>query len=368
MKTVGVGIVGYGAIARVHAAALALIPFVYPTIALRPTIVAVTPGGTGSQANAQRDLPLVRQCSFDALVADPAVDIVLISTPTGVHAAQVAQAIAAGKHIMCEKPLTVDPVRSRQLAAAAQIAGVVLTMNHHFRRIPALVEAQQKIAAGLLGTPLRAHLRYHRSSNVSPDRAVSWRFRGPTGGVLVDLGSHLIDLTYALFGSPIVAVQAQLQTVYPTRPDHEGTAIPIEVDDIAVLQGRLANGMHVVIEASKMVPGAADSLRVEAYGTSGSCMFDMDDVNALRVGSAAIPNSMQRYDVWNRSTPVATVPGSETATSSLSWHAASWEALLASIVGESRVLCDGAGAVHVDAVIAAARRSALLDNQWELVS
>ena len=368
MNTLGIGIVGYGAIARVHAAALALVPLIYPSIALRPAVVALTPGGTSSQSSALRDYPTVRQCMYTDLLADPTVGAVLISTPTGLHAEHVAQAIAAGKHIMCEKPLTVDPDQSRALVAAADAAGVVLVMNHHFRRIPALVEARQRIAAGHLGVPLRAHLRYYRGSNVSPERAVSWRFVGHTGGVLVDLGAHLIDLSVMLFGSPLVAVQATLRTVYPTRPDRNGTAVVIDVDDIATLHGRLANGMTVTIEASKMVPGAADGLRVEAYGTAGSLIYDMDDVNALRVGTAAVANSMQRVDVWNRTSPTATIPGSETATSSLSWHAASWEAFLATVAGESRIVCDGAGAVHVDAVIAAARRSAARDGAWEHVS
>jgi len=367
MSTIGIGIVGYGAIARVHAAALAVLPLMYPSIALRPLVVAVTPGGAGSKASALRDDPTVVQYSFADLLADPNVGAVLISTPTGLHAEHVAQAIAAGKHIMCEKPLTVDPVRSRALVAAADAAGVVLVMNHHFRRIPALVEAQQRIAAGHLGVPLRAHLRYYRGSNVSPDRTLSWRFVGPTGGVLVDLGAHLIDLSALLFGSPIQAVQAQLQTVYPTRPDRNGTAVAIDVDDIATLHGRLANGMYVTIEASKMVPGAADGLRVEAYGTAGSVFYDMDDVNAIRLGTAAVANSLQRVDVWNRASPAASIPGSETATSSLSWHAASWEAFLATVAGEPRLVCDGAGAVYVDAVIAAARRSAKRDGAWEQV-
>ncbi len=368
MNTLGIGIVGYGAIARVHAAALALVPLIYPSLVLRPAVVALTPGGASSQSSALRDYPTVRQCSYPDLLADPTVGAVLISTPTGLHAEHVAHAIAAGKHIMCEKPLTVDPEQSKTLVAAANAAGVVLVMNHHFRRIPALVEARQRIAAGHLGVPLRAHLRYYRGSNVAPERAVSWRFVGQTGGVLVDLGAHLIDLSVMLFGSPLVAVQATLRTVYPTRPDRNGTAVAIDVDDIATLHGRLANGMTVTIEASKMVPGAADGLRVEAYGTAGSVIYDMDDVNALRVGTAAVANSMQRVDVWNRTSPAATIPGSETATSSLSWHAASWEAFLAVVAGESRIVCDGAGAVHVDAVIAAARRSAIGDGAWEHVS
>ena len=365
MTNIGIGIVGYGAIARVHAAALSVLPFMYPQMKYRPDVRAITAGGLSSQANARRDFPHTVQMPYTELLADSNITAVLLSTPTGVHAEQVAQAIAAGKHIMCEKPLTVNVAQSRALVAAANAAGLVLAMNHHFRRIPALVDAQQRIAAGYLGTPLRAHLRYYRSSNVSPQRAVTWRFEGVSGGVLVDLGSHLIDLSASLFGSPLLRVRAELQTVYPQRPGRDGELVQVDVDDIAWLQARLANGMLVTLEASKMVPGGADSLRVEAYGTAGTIMFDMDDVNALRIGTAQTANSLQRIDIWNRSTPAASVPGSETATSSLSWHAASWESFLATIAGEQRIVCAGDAGLHVDAVIEAARRSAANDGMWE---
>jgi predicted dehydrogenase len=365
MTKIGIGIVGYGAIARVHAAALSVLPLMYPQMKYRPDVRAITAGGLSSQSNARRDFPDTTQLPYSELLADSTIAVVLLSTPTGVHAEQVGQAIAAGKHIMCEKPLTVNASQSRTLVAAANAAGVVLAMNHHFRRIPALVDAQQRIAAGFLGTPLRAHLRYFRSSNVSPQRAVTWRFEGGSGGVLVDLGSHLIDLCASLFSSPMVRVRAELQTIYPQRPGRDGVLVQVAADEIAWLQARLANGMLVTMEASKMVPGAADSLRLEAYGTAGTIMFDMDDVNALRLGTAQSANSLQRIDIWNRNVPSATVPGSETATSSLSWHAASWESFLATIAGEQRSVCDGAAGLLVDAVIEAARRSAANDGMWE---
>ena len=367
MKELGIGIVGYGAIARVHTAALQLLPLMYPTAAYRPIIRAITPGGAASQQRAAHDAPSIPQRTYEHLLADPAIAAVLISTPTGQHAAHVRQALQAGKHVFCEKPLVVDPMIAQQLVEIAAAAGLQLVMNHHFRRVPALLEAQRRIAAGNLGQGLRAYLRYYRSSNVSPSRPVSWRFAGDAGGVLVDLGSHLIDLTHAVFGSPFVAVQAQLTTVYPQRPDAAGVLQPVTVDDIAWLHGQLADGMHVTIEASKVVPGAADSIRVEAYGTQASIVFDTASVNTLTVGDAAHPLRMTTVDVWNTASPQPTIPGPETPTGSLSWHAASWEAFLACVAGQERTVCRGAAAVHVDAVIAAARRSHAHNGAWEPV-
>lgn len=363
-QTLGVGLVGYGAIGRLHATVLQLVPQIYPTLAYRPQLRAICAGGERSQANALRDYPTVPQMTYAAMLADAMIDVIAICTPTGVHAEQVRLALLAGKHVMCEKPLTVDPHTSATLVALAATHQRTLVLNHHFRRIPALAEARRRIAQGHLGDGISAHLRYFRASNVRADRPLTWRFAGDTGGVLVDLGSHLIDLCHYLFQSPIMRVQADLRTVIATRPDANGVLTAVDSDDVAWLTAQLANGMRVTIEASKMVPGAADDIRVEAYGSAGSVMFDMQEVNTLQIGTARHPAAMQRTQIWNQQQPNASLPGAETPTGLLGWHAAAWESMLAALAGEARDVCDGDAGLAVDRVIAAARHSATNANQW----
>ncbi|NBU63839.1 MAG: gfo/Idh/MocA family oxidoreductase [Chloroflexia bacterium] len=363
-NTLGVGLVGYGAIGRLHAMVLQLVPQIYPTLAYRPQLRAICAGGERSQANAQRDYPAIPQIDYATMLADPAIDVIAICTPTGVHATQVRQALSAGKHVMCEKPLTVDPEISATLVELATAQQRMLVLNHHFRRIPAVAEARRQIAQGHLGDGISAHLRYFRASNVRAERPLTWRFVGSTGGVLVDLGSHLIDLCHYLFQSTMVRVQAELRTVVTERPDARGVLTTVECDDVAWVTAQLANGMRVTLEASKMVPGAGDDIRVEAYGSAGSIVFDMQDVNALQLGMAAHPAAMQRTQIWNHQQPSASLPGAETPTGLLGWHAAAWEAMLAQLGGETRDVCDGAAALAVDRVITAARQSAANANQW----
>jgi predicted dehydrogenase len=365
--SLGIALVGYGAIGRLHASVIQLLPQLYPTLTYRPHLVAVCAGGAKSQANAHRDYPHLPHYAYAEILALPNVDIVAICTPTATHATQVADALRAGKHIMCEKPLTVDTHASAALVALAAQQQRMLVLNHHFRRIPAIAEAHRMIAHGHLGTPLSAHLRYYRASNVSPDRPVTWRFQGESGGVLVDLGSHLIDLCHYLFMSPIVRVQAYLQTAISQRPDGHGATVAVTSDDVAWLTAQLANGMRVTIEASKMVPGAADDIRIEAYGTHGSLIFDTYNANVLMSGSAPHAAAMHQTQIWNRQMPAAALPSAETATGIFSWHAASWETLLATLAGESRETCDGAAGLAVDRVIAAARASAADDGSWREV-
>lgn len=361
---IGIGIVGYGAIARVHAAALTIFAQIYPDMGVYPHIVAVTPGGATSNARALRDHPAVPHVTFDELIHRDDVDVVLCATPTALHFEQVQHALLAGKHVMCEKPLTVNVVQSRALVALADQHQRVLALNHHFRQVPALREMHQRVTAGTLGTPVSGHLRYYRSSNVNPQRPATWRFAGSGGGVLVDLGSHLIDLVHFIFQTKVVRLSADLRTVVSERPDATGQLIHIMSDDVAWMTAYLANGMRITLEASKMVPGAADDVRVEVYGTQSSLIFDMLDVNTLVVGDAQAPSAAQRTQIWNRMSPAATLPGPETSTGSLSWHAASWQQCLARIIGQESSLCDGRAGLAVDVVIAAAQHSAIHDSMW----
>jgi predicted dehydrogenase len=113
-----------------------------------------------------------------------------------------------------------------------------------------------------------------------------------------------------------------------------------------------------------MVPGAADDIRVEAYGSAGSVVFDMQEVNTLQLGTTSQPAAMQRTQIWNLQQPNASLPGAETPTGLLGWHAAAWESMLAALAGEVRDVCDGAAGLIVDRVIAAARQSAANANHW----
>lgn len=362
--TIGVGIIGYGAIARVHATIIQIFAQLYPELHVVPTIVSIAPGGATSCARAMRDYPAVPQMTIDALLQQRNVDVVLCATPTELHYEQVMAALHAGKHVMCEKPLTVNVTQSHELVRTATARGRVLAMNHHFRHVPALAEMQRQIASGMLGEPISAHLRYFRASNVNPQRPLTWRFVGHGGGVLVDLGSHLIDLIHFLFASRVTRVRAEMRTVVRERPDSNGAMVPVESDDVAWVTAELTNGMRVTLEASKMVPGAADDVRVEAYGTRASYFFDMLDVNTLGVGDARTGAALQRTHLWNRMTPAATLPSPETSTGSLSWHAASWYQCIARIIGHTSPLCDGNAGVYVDAVIGAAQQSAQSDGAW----
>jgi predicted dehydrogenase len=210
------------------------------------------------------------------------------------------------------------------------------------------------VEAGLLGEVRGFHLRYYRASNLRADRPLTWRFAGPGSGVLADLGSHMIDLALYLLG-PVVSVAGRTRTVVAERPGPDGAPRRVEADDAAWLQLELADGGIGTIEVSKLVPGAGDDIRVEAYGSRGALVFDTSDPNGLFVVEGA-DGAGRRVPTQSRTSPVAALPSPETPTGTLQWHVASAAAFLAAYGRGEQPRPSLEDGLAVDRIIAEARR------------
>jgi len=323
---------------------------------------------TASQASAERarrelgDLEVTTR--FEQLLGDSRVALVDCCAPTGDHAHMAMATLLSGRVLFCEKPLTASANDSQAIVALAQERGLSGGVNFHFRWVPALQEARRLIEAGLLGDVLGFHMRYYRSSNLRRDRAATWRFRGAGSGVLIDLGAHLIDMTTHLLG-PIAAVAARTRTLVGQRPDADGQLVKIESDDAAWLQIELAGGGRGTIEVSKLVPGAADDLRIEAYGTNGALTFDTRDPNSMNiaVGAGAAPGG-RTIMTLSRTTPPAALPSTETPTATLQWHMASLAAFIRALGAGAAPQPDLQAGLAVDRVLGAAAQSAAQDGGW----
>jgi predicted dehydrogenase len=359
-KTIGIGLIGYGGIGRMHALCLRMLPLVYPE--LPPVrIVAVQ---TASQRSADRVVQelgadVLATTSLTTLLEHPDLHIVDCCAPTGDHAAVALATIAAGKALFCEKPLAATLAEAEEIVALATKHRVLGGVNFHFRQVPALQEAKRLIDAGLLGDVIGFHLRYFRASNIKRDRPITWRFAGPGSGVLVDLGSHMLDLTHHLLGN-VAWVAARMRNLVGERLGPDGAPITIDADDVAWMQLGLDNGAIGSIEVSKLVPGAADDIRIEAYGTNGSLIYDAQDPNNLRVveGAESLPGD-RRIATLSRTRPAASLPGGEMPTGTVAWHAASIRAFLGAYLEGNTPVPSLADGLAVDRVIAAARQSAI---------
>jgi predicted dehydrogenase len=363
-REVGIGLVGYGGIGRLHALCFRMMPLCYPGLPAPVRLAAVDTASSASAERARRELGsgVFVTTDLDALLRHPGVTAVDCCAPTGEHARVASAALRAGKALLCEKPLASNTAEAEELVALARQQGLPGALNFHFRHVPALQEARRRVEAGLLGDVIGFHLRYYRASNLKRDRPLTWRFAGPGSGVLVDLGSHMVDLVLHLLG-PVVRVRARTRILVPERPGPDGRPTPVQADDAAWLELELAGGGVGTVEVSKMVPGAGDDVRIEAWGTRGAFTFDTTDPNGLHlVESAEAPVGSRRVATLSRTLPAASLPGAEMASGWVQWH-------LASLASQVEAL--GAGTppqpglehgLRVDRILEAARQAAAQDG------
>jgi predicted dehydrogenase len=356
-REIGIGLVGYGAIGRLHALCYRMLPLAYPDLPITTRVIAVATASAASAERARRELAVEATTDLGALLGHAGVAVVDCCAPTGDHARIAQLALQEGKALFCEKPLAATAEEATQIVALARQHALAGGVNYHFRQVPALQEARRRVEAGLLGEVYGFHLRYYRSSSLRRDRPLTWRFAGPGSGVLADLGSHLIDLTLHLLG-PIAAVSAHTRTVVAERPGADGRTAPVEADDAAWLNLELAGGGRGTIAVSKLVPGAADDLRIETYGSQGALVYDSRDPNTLQMAEGAdAPMGGTSVATFSRTQPPTALPSPETPTGVLQWHMASIAAFLRAYamgVQPRPSLDDG---LAVDRVIEAARRS-----------
>lgn len=291
-RELGVGIVGFGFIGRVHAFSHAALPYFYWPLPVRTRIVGVCAAteATCQRAKEQTGAPYVTT-DFRELIARPDVDIIHCCTPNDMHREVLLAALAAGKHIYCDKPLARSVSEAQDVVDVARTVPTVQRMTFNYRFVPATLRAKQIVEDGRLGEVRQFRAAYLHSGYLDPNRPAVWRNRMARsgGGAIMDLGVHIIDLMRHLLGD-YESVNAQLRTVIDRRPDPvTGQPVPIDVDDIAIAQVRMRSGAMGVVEASRLATGAQDELRFEIHGSRGALAFNLMNPNWLTFYDATVP-------------------------------------------------------------------------------
>jgi len=283
MGEIGVGVIGTGFMGKAHAMAYRAAAGIFPGD-LKPVLQAVADVDEAAAEAAARQYGFRRAMSdWRALVADPAVAIVAITTPNTFHREMALAAIAAGKHVHCEKPLAPSVAEAREMMEAAEAAKVVTQVGYNYIKNPLLSLAREMIASGELGEITSFRGIHAEDFMCDPEVPYSWRLDPQGGGgAIADIGSHIIGLARFLLG-PITEVNADLVTVVKSRPVAPGAAERrlIEVDDIARLTVRFACGCGGAIEANWAATGRKMQLGFELSGTKGSLAFTQERLNEL---------------------------------------------------------------------------------------
>ncbi len=224
---------------------------------------------------------------FDAVLADGAVDIVDLCVPGHLHAPMAIAALAAGKHVLLEKPLANTVAEAEQVvraAAAAAARGVHAMVGFNYRRIPALALARGYVESGRLGQVRQARVAYLQDWLADDDAPMTWRLRQETAGsgALGDLASHAVDQVRHLLGQEVVRVNGEVRTFVPQRTGEQGRE-DVTVDDAAWATLQLDGGAVASVEVTRMATGRKNSLLIELYGSRGAVRFDLEALNELQV-------------------------------------------------------------------------------------
>lgn len=243
--------------------------------------------------------------SFEALLADDRVDVVHITTPNHLHHGQASAALAAGKHVVCEKPLAVSSAESAELVELASSSGLVHCTNFNLRFYPQAHQARAVVAAGGVGDVWNVHGSYLQDWLLYPTDW-NWRLEPEKGGAMravADIGSHWMDLAQWVTGKRIEAVLAHLETVLPVRRrpagevetfasagDVERVDAPMSTEDIAHLLLRFEGGTVGAAVISQVSAGHKNALRIEVDGSEDSLRWNSERPEELWLGHRDRPN------------------------------------------------------------------------------
>jgi predicted dehydrogenase len=296
---IGAAVIGTGFIGTVHVEALRRIG-----VDVRGVL-----GSSPERGRARADALAVRHAysSLDDLLADDAVDVVHVTSPNDLHVMQTQAILAAGKHVVCEKPLAMTAAESADLVARAATTGLVNATNFNIRYYPLNQHAHELVADGGLGEVRLVTGRYFQDWLLL-DSDWNWRLQPDRGGALRavgDIGSHWLDLMTFVTGQHVEAVMADLSTFIDTRHEPAGpvetystersadtVAREIATEDAATILLRFDGGARGAVSISQISPGRKNSLQYELDGSIAAWSWDSEQPDQAWIGHRDRPNEI----------------------------------------------------------------------------
>ncbi len=284
-RRIGVGLIGSGFMGRCHALGYATASRVFD-LPVEVDLVVLADINAEVAEGAAHALGFRRSTgNWRDLLADPEIDVVNITTPPTLHREMALAAVAAGKHVHCEKPLAPTAGEAREMADAAAAASRVTQVGFNYLKNPMLALAKEIIASGEIGE-VRSFRGIHAEDYMA-DGQIPWNWRvdpAGGGGALADIGSHIFATARYLMG-PIASLMAESETMIRARPVRAGATETraVEVDDATRMLVKFANGASGTLEANWAATGRKMQHDFEVYGSAGGIVFTQERLNELRV-------------------------------------------------------------------------------------
>ncbi|MGN6534123.1 MAG: Gfo/Idh/MocA family protein [Mesorhizobium sp.] len=283
MKDIGVGLIGTGFMGKCHALAWRSVGSVFAGVG-RPRLVHL------GEANAELARTRAAEFGFEkasgdwrAVIEDPDVDVVSLTTPNKFHAEMATAALEAGKHLWCEKPMAPTFAEAEAMAAAARKAGTVAMLGYNYIQSPAIRQISALLAEGRIGT--LNHLRIDMDEDFmgDPHAPFGWRHDAASGyGALDDFAVHPLSLIAVLFGR-VARVVCDMAKPHAERITALGEARAVETWDIASVLMRLESGLSATLQVNRAAWGRKGRICVQIFGSEGTILFDQERFNEFQL-------------------------------------------------------------------------------------
>jgi predicted dehydrogenase len=286
VDTIGVGLIGTGYMGKCHALAWTGVHAVFgdgPHVRLEH-LCEVTPELAARRAG---EFGFARSGSdWRALMVDPKVEVVSITTPNQFHAEMAIAALEAGKHVWCEKPMATSLADARRMADAAKASGRVTALGYNYIQNPMVRQIEALLRAGTIGRVNHVRVEMDEDFMADPNAPFGVKSDKASGyGALDDFGVHPLSLITTLLG-PVQRVICHQSKPYATRPSKDGTPRAAETHDIASVLFELADGAAGVLVLDRSAWGRKGRIALQLYGDKGSILFDQERFNELQLYTA----------------------------------------------------------------------------------
>ncbi|MBB5754294.1 Gfo/Idh/MocA family protein [Prosthecomicrobium pneumaticum] len=295
MTSLGVALIGTGFMGKCHALAWNAVAATFPDVAA-PRLVAVADVDIARAETIAASVGFARaEADWRAVIDDPAVDVVSITAPNQFHKEMALAALAAGKHVWCEKPMATALADAEAMEAAAQASGRVTLLGYNYIQNPAIALIRGILADGTIGA--LTHLRIEMDEDFMADPAApfGWKSAASSGyGALDDFAVHPLSLLATLVGLP-ARVLGTVAKPYPTRPLAEGGERAVETADIASAFLEWEGGLSGLLAVNRTAWGRKGRIALQIFGAEGAILYDQERMNEVQLYEAKGPRDRRGF-------------------------------------------------------------------------
>jgi len=298
MKKINIGIIGGGFMGKAHSLAYSAVPMFFWPTELMPVKHSIAEATDDLAADAAMRFGFEKSTSdWRTIVEDPEIDLVDIATPNNLHAEIAIAALAAGKHVICEKPLARTVEEAAKMYEASRASDRVNMVAFNYRRTPAVALAKRYIDEGAIGRILNVRATYLQDWSADPNSPLSWRFQKSIAGsgAVGDILTHVLDMSRYLAGE-ITDVSSLTANIITERPLQQsgadslgnsknagGPMGAVDVEDEVLSLVKFASGAIGSVEATRNAWGRNNFITLEVHGTEGSIAFNYENRDELQV-------------------------------------------------------------------------------------